>query len=74
MRIALVPNDDGFGPSALGFYVAKAILKREVSLVVRNESAMSLNANFYRNEIRKGAVSLQPTFGGIRLQKVGIIS
>ncbi|MHC4477246.1 MAG: hypothetical protein ACYTEL_16490 [Planctomycetota bacterium] len=69
MRIALVPNDDGFGPSALAFYVAKALLKRRVSLVVRNQSAMSLNASFYRNEIAKGVVSLQPTFGGIRLRK-----
>ena len=70
MKIALVPNDDGFGPSALGFYVAKALLKRrQVSLVVRNESALSLNAIFYKKEIRKGRVSLQPTFGGIRLRK-----
>ncbi|MHC4460821.1 MAG: hypothetical protein ACYS6W_04035 [Planctomycetota bacterium] len=61
MRIALVPNDDGFGPSALAFYVAKALLKPEVSLVVRNE-------------IRKGTVSLQPMFTGIPLQKAGIIS
>lgn len=70
MKIALVPNDDGIGPSALGFYVAKALLKRrQVSLVVRNESALSLNAIFYKKDIRKGKVSLQPTFGGIRLRK-----
>ena len=70
MKIALVPNDDGYGPSALGFYVAKALLLRqEVSLVVRNESAMNLNAVFYKDEINNGRVSLQPTFGGIRLRK-----
>ena len=69
MKIALVPNDDGYGPSALGFYVAKALLRRCASLVIRNESALALNASFYRDEIHNGKVSLQPTFGGIRLRK-----
>ena len=69
MKIALVPNDDGYGPSALGFYVAKALLKQGVSLVIMNESALTLNASFYKDEINNGKVSLQPTFGGIRLRK-----
>jgi hypothetical protein len=69
MKVALVPNDDGYGPSALGFYVAKALLQGGHSLIVRNESALTLNASFYKNEISKGSVSLQPTFGGIRMRK-----
>ena len=69
MKIALVPNDDGYGPSALGFYVAKALLKQGVSLVIMNESALTLNASFYKDEINSGKVTLQPTFGGIRLRK-----
>jgi UDP:flavonoid glycosyltransferase YjiC (YdhE family) len=69
VKIALVPNDDGYGPSALGFYVAKALLKQGVSLVIRNESALTLNASFYKDEINNGKVTLQPTFGGIRLRK-----
>lgn len=69
MKIALVPNDDGYGPSALGFYVAKALLKEGVSLVIMNESALTLNASFYKDEINSGKVTLQPTFGGIRLRK-----
>jgi hypothetical protein len=69
MKIALVPNDDGYGPSALGFYVAKALLRRGHSLIVRNESALTLNAIYYKNEISKRTVSLQPTFGGIRMRK-----
>jgi hypothetical protein len=69
VKIALVPNDDGYGPSALGFYVAKAMLRQGVSLVIRNESALTLNASFYKDEIRDGKVSLEATFGGIRLRK-----
>ena len=69
MKIALVPNDDGYGPSALGFYVAKALLKQGVSLVIVNESALTLNASFYKDEINNGKVTLQPAFGGIRLRK-----
>jgi len=69
MKIALVPNDDGYGPSALGFYVARALLRRGHSIIVRNESALALNAGFYKNEISQGSVCLQPTFGGIRLRK-----
>ena len=69
MKIALVPNDDGYGPSALGFYVAKAMLRRGVSLVIRNESALILNACFYKDEIKNGKVSLEAIFGGIRLRK-----
>jgi hypothetical protein len=69
MKIALVPNDDGYGPSGLGFYVAKALLRMGHSLIVRNESALALNAIYYKNEISKGTVSLQPSFGGIRLRK-----
>ena len=69
MKIALVPNDDGFGPSALAFYVAKALLRQGVSLVIRNESALTLNASFYKDEISNGKVSLEATFGGIRLIK-----
>jgi UDP:flavonoid glycosyltransferase YjiC (YdhE family) len=69
VKIALVPNDDGYGPSALGFYVAKALLKQGVSLVIMNESALTLNASFYKDEINSGKVTLQPTFGGIRLRK-----
>ena len=69
MKIALVPNDDGYGPSGLGFYVAKAILRQGASLVIRNESALNLNASFYKDEISHGRVSLQPAFGGIRLRK-----
>ena len=69
MKIALVPNDDGYGPSALGFYVAKALLKQGVSLVIVNESALALNASFNKDEINNGKVTLQPAFGGIRLRK-----
>lgn len=65
----MVPNDDGYGPSALGYYVAKVLLRAGHSLVVRNESALSLNASFYKDEINKGRVSLQPAFGGIRMRK-----
>jgi UDP:flavonoid glycosyltransferase YjiC (YdhE family) len=68
VKIALVPNDDGYGPSALGFYVAKALLKQGVSLVIKNESALTLNASFYKDEINDGKVSLEATFGGIRLR------
>jgi hypothetical protein len=69
MKIALVPNDDGYGPSALGFYVARALLRRGHSLIVRNESALTLNASFYKHEISQGSVSLQPSFGGVRMRK-----
>jgi len=69
VKIALVPNDDGYGPSALGFYVAKAMLRQGVSLVIRNESALTLNALFYKDEISSGKVSLEATFGGMRLRK-----
>ena len=69
MKIALVPNDDGYGPSALGFYVAKALLKQGVSLVIRNEAALTLNASFYKDEFNNGKVTLQPAFGGIKLRK-----
>jgi hypothetical protein len=69
VKIALVPNDDGYGPSALGFYVAKAIIEEGVSLVIMNESALTLNSSFYKDEINNGKVTLQPAFGGIRLRK-----
>jgi len=69
VRIALVPNDDGYGPSALGYYVAKALLRENHSLVVRNEHALTLNASFYKEEFSCGRVCLQPTFGGIRMRK-----
>lgn len=69
MRIGLIPNDDGIGPSAFGYYVAKALLREGHSLVVRNESALSVNASFYKDEFAKGSVSLQPTFGGIKMRK-----
>lgn len=69
MKIALVPNDDGYGPSALGFYIAKAFLKLDHSLVIRNKSAHRLNQNFYKDEIVQGEVSLDPIFGGIKLEK-----
>jgi len=71
MKIALVPNDDGYGPSALGFYIAKSFLEPERghSLVIRNKSAQELNQNFYENEISQKRVSLDPVFGGIKLVK-----
>lgn len=70
-KIALVPNDDGFGPSALGYYVAKTFLglaEPKCSLVVMNQSAVRLNKSFYRAE-RKDRVWLEPVFGGIKLKK-----
>jgi hypothetical protein len=70
VKLALVPNDDGYGPSALGYYVAEALLRRGHSLVVVNESAQTLNATFYKDEISQGNVSLQPTFGGIRMRTI----
>jgi hypothetical protein len=40
-----------------------------VSLVIRNESALTLNASFYKDEFNNGKVTLQPAFGGIKLRK-----
>lgn len=69
MKIALVPNDDGYGPSALGFYISKNFLERGHSLIVRNKSAQELNQNFYGGKKTKGMVSLDSVFGGIMLKK-----
>jgi hypothetical protein len=68
-KIAFVPNDDGYGPSSLGFYIAKSFLEQGYSLIIRNKSAQDLNKNFYEDEINQSKVSLDPTFGGIKLKK-----
>ena len=71
VNVALLPNDDGYGPSALGSYVARALLESypEVSLIVQNQAAERFNRSLYDDKMRSGKVEVRPAFGGIRLTK-----
>ena len=54
MRVLAVPNDDGFGPSALLFYVIQEVLRIEprCRVTVWNRFALRLNRQLYADEPR----------------------
>lgn len=72
-RILVVPNEDGFGPSALVSYIVKAILSREskTQITIWNKSRFSYNCSLYKDYIEKGNVKVLKIWNIIQLNKMG---
>jgi hypothetical protein len=60
LQILAVPNDDGYGPSALLSYLVKAILSEcpGCRVVVWNDFAFEFNRQLYAREISQGKVEI----------------
>ena len=71
LHILAVPNDDGFGPSALLSYVVKAVLARrpDSRATLWNRSRVDYNRNLYRDLVAAGRVNVEPTANLIELAK-----
>lgn len=72
-RILAVPNEDGFGPSALLSYIVKEMLRQreDCHVTVWNQSRKEFNENLYRGAIEQGRVEVVPVWNLIQLQKDG---
>lgn len=72
-RILAVPNEDGFGPSALLSYVVKEMLRQrqDCRVTVWNHSRKEFNENLYRSAIEQGRVEVVAVWNLIQLQKEG---
>ncbi|MDJ0762618.1 MAG: glycosyltransferase [Myxococcota bacterium] len=70
-HILLVPNEDGFGPSAFGYYIASALLQAapDFSITVWNRSRFAYNKALYKKSIATGRVTVEPVWNLIQLQK-----
>jgi hypothetical protein len=70
-RICLACNEDGYGPSAFGFYIARELMRawqergEQLQLVILNRSAESFNRSLYSGSL----VKIQPVDSLIKIQK-----
>jgi hypothetical protein len=71
LRILVVPNEDGFGPSALLSYVVKELLAQQPGsrATVWNRSRANYNRSLYRDLVATGRVSVEPVNNLIQLTK-----
>jgi hypothetical protein len=71
LRILAVPNEDGFGPSALLSYVVKELFSQhpDSRVTVWNEARADYNRSLYRDLIAAGRVSVKPVNNLIQLAK-----
>ena len=71
LRILAVPNEDGFGPSALLSYVVKELLAQSPGsrLTVWNRARADYNRSLYRDLIAAGRVNVEPVANLIQLAK-----
>lgn len=69
-RILVVPNEDGFGPSALASYIVRALLEnRENQITIWNKSRLAYNRSLYEDAIAAGRVRLWDVWNLIQLDK-----
>ena len=69
-NILLVPNEDGFGPSALTSYIANAFLANPNNHVtIWNESRRAYNRSLFADVIKKGHLDVLAVWGLIQLDK-----
>jgi hypothetical protein len=71
LRILAVPNEDGFGPSALLSYVVKELLAQrpDCRVTIWNRSRADYNRSLYCDHIAAGRVSVEPVNNLIQLAK-----
>jgi UDP:flavonoid glycosyltransferase YjiC (YdhE family) len=71
LRILAVPNDDGFGPSALLSYVVKTLLALRPGsrATIWNRSRADYNRSLYRDFIAAGRVNVEPVGNLLELAK-----
>jgi len=71
LRILAVPNEDGFGPSALLSYVVKELLAQRPGsrATIWNRSRAGYNRSLYRDLIAAGRVNVEPACNLIQLAK-----
>lgn len=69
-NILLVPNEDGFGPSALTSYMANAFLANPNNRVtIWNESRRAYNQSLFADATEKGRLHVLAVWGLIQLDK-----
>ncbi|MFZ2642968.1 MAG: hypothetical protein WA117_18380 [Verrucomicrobiia bacterium] len=71
LRILAVPNEDGFGPSALLSYVVKELLAQRPGshVTIWNRSRAGYNRSLYRDLITANRVNVEPVCNLIQLDK-----
>lgn len=71
LRILVVPNEDGFGPSALLSHVVKKLLAQrpDSRATIWNRSRADYNLSLYRDFIAPGRVNVEPVHNLIQLAK-----
>jgi hypothetical protein len=71
MEILIIPNEDGFGPSALLSYIVKqlAVIKKEWKLYIWNKSRVIYNRRLYADEINKKRILVEPISTILELKK-----
>lgn len=71
LRILAMPNEDGFGPSALLSYVVKELLAQRPGshVTIWNRSRAGYNRSLYRDLIAAGHVNVEPVCNLIQLDK-----
>jgi hypothetical protein len=71
-KILVVPNEDGFGPSALTSYIVKDLLRSRqagLHITIWNRSRYDYNRNLYQDAIRQRALEVLPVWNIIELDK-----
>lgn len=71
LRILAVPNEDGFGPSALLSYVVKELLAQRLGshATIWNRSRADYNRSLYLDLVAAGRVNIEPVCNLIQLTK-----
>lgn len=71
LHILAVPNEDGFGPSALLSYIVKEMLEQrpDCRVTIWNQSRQAYNENLYQKYIRQGRLQVVPIWNLIQLHK-----
>ncbi|MBI5684929.1 MAG: hypothetical protein HZC54_07600 [Verrucomicrobia bacterium] len=71
LRILAVPNEDGFGPSALLSYVVKELLAQQPDshATIWNRSRADYNRSLYRDLVAGGRANVEPVNNLIQLAK-----
>ncbi len=69
-KILIIPNEDGFGPSALASYIARALLQDKNNYItILNKSRVEFNKSIYADEIKNRRIDAIPVWGLIQLDK-----
>ncbi|MCW5981997.1 MAG: hypothetical protein KIT09_28185 [Bryobacteraceae bacterium] len=70
-NILVVPNDDGYGPSALTSYLVKAILaeRPDCRITVWNDFAFEFNRQLYTREIEQGTLEVSRVWNLVQLAR-----